>query len=174
MPLFQLSNRKSYGGIVKAKRKITRPLDKKRLHHVILKSRHATGAMSFKNNKHQIVLKDLIFSKAKRYGVRIAKLSNVGNHFHLLLRFQDRELVKTFFKVIAGMIARIITGAQRGNKFGKFWDGIVFSRVVSTGLDEVRMFDYLDANCVEALFGRKARMHFEKNSKAFWNTRTKS
>ncbi len=151
-----------------------RPLDKKRLHHVILKSQHAKGDRSFKKFDMQIKYKNLIYSKAKRYGVRIAAFSNVGNHFHLLIRFQDRALIKTFFKVVAGLIARLAAGAQKGKRFGRFWDSVLFTRIVSQGRDEARMFDYLEANLIQAHFGKQARSHFEFICKEYWKDLSKT
>ncbi len=168
LSFFNLSNRKNYGGEMKGRRKTMRPLDKKRLHHVILKSRHAKGDRSFKKFDMQIQYKNLIYSKAKKYGVRIAAYSNVGNHFHLLIKFQDRNLIKTFFKVIAGVIARLAVGAQKGKRFGRFWDSVLFTRIISKGRDELRIFDYVEANLIEAHFGKAARKHFEMICKEYW------
>ncbi len=168
LPLFSLSKSKSYGGQMKGRRKTARPLDKKRLHHVILKSQYAKGGRSFKKFDMQIKYKNLIYSKAKKYGIRIAAYSNVGNHFHLLIRFQDRNLIKTFFRVVAGVIARLAVGAQKGKRFGRFWDSVIFSRIVSKGRDEIRMFDYLEANLIQSHFGKAARKHFESICKEYW------
>ncbi len=168
LPLFNLSKQKSYGGQMKGRRKTVRPLDKKRLHHVILKSQHAKGDQSFKKFDMQIKYKNLIFSKAKKYGVGIAAYSNVSNHFHLIIRFQDRALVKTFFRVVAGVIARITVRAKKGKRFGRFWDSVLFTRIITKGRDVTRMFDYLEANLIQAHFGKAARKHFEKSCKEYW------
>ncbi len=166
--LFPISNSKTYGGEMSGRRKTMRPLDKKCLHHVILKSQHAKGEKSFKKFDMQMKYKNLIYSKAKKYGVRIAAYANVGNHFHLLIRFQDRNLIKTFFRVVAGVIARLAIGAQKGKRFGRFWDSVLFTRIVSKGRDEIRMFDYLEANLIQAHFGKAARKHFESICKEYW------
>ncbi len=165
---FKSNRRKSYGGETIGVRKKARPLDNKKLHHIVMRSQFAVGRHSFKSAHHQMRLKKLIFDKAKLYYVSIAEFSNVGNHFHLLVKFQKRHLVQNFFRVVLGLIARIVVGAQKGKKFGKFWDGLVFTRVVSKGRDEARIFDYLTANNIQAEVGDKARHDFERRQKMLW------
>ncbi len=167
LELIKFSNAKSYGGNSK-KRKTARPIHNKRLHHVVMKSQLATGRLSFKNICHRQQLENLIYEKAHRYGIRIAEFVNVGNHFHLLIRFNKPHLLKTFFRVTLGLIARIVTKAQKGNKFGRFWDGVVFTRIVSQGLDEARIFDYLMANRLESAISIEFRKMFEERRRAYW------
>ncbi len=172
--LFVFKNTKSYGGKVNlGKRKESRPLNKNRLLHVVARSEHARGVKSFKNFHHKQQIQKLIYDKAHRYGVRIAEFANVGNHFHLLIRFQAIHLLKTFFKVTLGLIARLVTKAQKGKKFGRFWDGLVFTRVVSKGKDEARIFDYIIANQIESESGSVSRQEFQARKKEQWDARTK-
>ncbi len=173
-PLFKFKSLKSHGGVVsKGKRKSTRPLNKKRLHHVVMKSQYAKGVYSFKNSSHRQKLERLIYNKAKIYGVRISEFANVGNHFHLLIRFQSVHLLKNFLKVTLGLIARIVSKAQKGRKFGRFWDGLVFTRIVSKGIDEARVVDYLSANIIESELGNFFRYLFEEEQKKYWKSKTK-
>ncbi len=175
LSLFEFKSKTSHGGKINfGRRKCARPLDKNRIQHVVMRSQHAKGERSFRNFKLKVELENLIRDKAQRYGIRIAELSNVGNHFHILIRFQNRQLLKTFFKVTMGLIARLVTKAQKGKPFGRFWDGIVFTRIVSKGRDEARMRDYLYANKIEAEEGGYSRNRFESETKKFWRGRQKT
>ncbi len=170
--LFKMKTQKSYGGKTLGKRKSTRPLNPKRLHHVIMKSQHAKGLLSFKNPVHRAKIEKLIFDKAQRYGIRIAEFANVGNHFHLLVRFKNIYLIQNFLKVTMGLIARLITGASKTKRYGRFWEGLVFTRIVSKGLDQSRMFDYLAANKIQSDAGTESRCRFEMSKKREWRRRT--
>ncbi len=165
---FKRNNRKSHGGTAAGKRKTARPLDPKRLHHVVMRSQHAVNKLSFKSLYYQTQLKDLIFEKAKVYGVRIAEFSNVGTHFHLLLKFQNRPMIQNFLRVVLGLIARIVSKAQKGKKFGKFWDALVFTRIISKGRDEARMYEYLVCNQIQAVYGMEARLAYQLRRKEIW------
>jgi hypothetical protein len=61
----------------------------------------------------------------------------MGNHLHLKIRFKNTENVGKFLKSFSATLARAITGARRGKKFGKFWDGLVFTRVIKSKFEEL-------------------------------------
>jgi hypothetical protein len=74
-------------------------------------------------------------SIAKRFHVRVYQYANSGNHLHLLLRGKTREGLQNFFRVSGSQIAQLVTGARKGQPFGKFWDSLVFTRLVTPGRD---------------------------------------
>jgi REP element-mobilizing transposase RayT len=141
-------SRISHGGVTKGRRKIFRPLDRKRRLHIVLKSSHARGTKSFVNNKLKVAA--LIESKAKVYGVVIHGCEIMRDHIHLFVSFKSRELIQSFMKVTAGLIARSITKATKGKPFGKrFWDGLAFTRIITGRRDFATMRNYLAKNEVE-------------------------
>lgn len=150
-----------------------RPLHTKQALHVVLKSKKATGAYSFKNKKWESLIWDLIAKHAKSNGVKIYSYSNAGNHLHLLVRATSREGYNSFIRSVSGLIVRLVTGAQKGNKLkGKFWDGRPFSRIVFFGKDFQKVKSYLLRNTLEVIGWIPKIKRSKKLSpdwKAFWH-----
>lgn len=93
-----------------------------------------------------------IYRQAKKFGVRIYKYANGGNHLHLLIMPRSREALHSFLRAIAGLIARIVMGVERGcPRSLKFWDARPWTRIVDWGRDYRRVCDYLVQNTLEAL-----------------------
>lgn len=67
-----------------------------------------------------------------------------------------------FLKSFAATLARAITGAKKGNKFGKFWDGLVYTRVLTSKFEELGLKGYFEANHKEREYGLKEREMFLK------------
>jgi REP element-mobilizing transposase RayT len=153
-------SRISHGGVMKGRRKIFRPLDRKRRLHIVLKSSHARGTRSFVNNKLQVA--SLIEEKAKVYGVVIHGCEIMRDHIHIFVSFKSRELIQSFMKVTTGLIARSITKAAKGKPFGKrFWDGLAFTRIITGRRDFATMRNYLVKNNVEREDGTLQRRAVE-------------
>ena len=76
-------------------------------------------------------IESLIEQNARHYGIKVFRFVNVGNHLHLLVKFQDRSGIQNFLRIVTGKIALWITQAKKGNKKGKFWDHLCFTRVIS-------------------------------------------
>jgi REP element-mobilizing transposase RayT len=141
-------SRISHGGVMKGRRKVFRPLDRKSRLHIVLKSSHARGTKSFVNNKLKVAA--LIEAKAKVYGVVIHGCEIMRDHIHLFVSFKSRQMIQSFMKVTAGLIARAITKAAKGKPFGKrFWDGLAFTRIVTGRRDFATMRNYLAKNKIE-------------------------
>lgn len=134
----------------KGKRKIARPLDPKRGIHLVLKSSRACGADSFLQKRHQKRIQQVIEHTAKRYGIKIYQYANVGNHLHLLVRTPARGEFQNFLRVITGKIAIMVTQAKKGQKSGKFWDHLAFTRVVNWGKDLKNLTQYFVKNEIES------------------------
>lgn len=145
------------GEKTKGKRKLRRPLATKKWMHLVLKSSAAKGALSMLSPRHANKVEKLIQEKARKFDIDLKEFVNMGNHIHFQFRIKSREKFQSFLRAITCLIARIVTGAKRGFKFGKFWDGLAFTRIVST-LDElVRLEGYLRANLIERRHGYRAR-----------------
>ena len=48
---------------------------------------------------------------AKRYGVRLYRYANVGNHIHLLIKVPSRMIWQRFLRELSGGIAIIVASA---------------------------------------------------------------
>lgn len=141
----RLIKARSFGGSsFKKRRKIARPLRPGLIHHVVFKSRKAQGNLSFYKHKH--LVQKLLNERSKKYFIEILDWVNMGNHLHLKVRFKDAKRFQNFLRTFAAILARKITGAHRSNTFGKFWDGMVFTRILTSKLEELGLKGYFEGN----------------------------
>jgi REP element-mobilizing transposase RayT len=153
--------RRVHGGVSKKPaRKLERPLSRKGFIHLILKSEKAKGTLSFLKRDNDIAVRNILREKAKKFGVVIADFANVGNHLHIKIKVQSRESFQKFLKAVTCLIARKITGARRGKPFGKFWQALAFTRIITSRLEELRLRGYFEGNRREAKQGHAAREDF--------------
>jgi REP element-mobilizing transposase RayT len=143
--------RSVYGGsLLKGKRKLGRPVDVKRPMHLTFRAEKARGQLSFLQYDRQEEIEKTVRKFAKRNHVRIWSYGNSGNHLHLVVQPKTRDGFKRFARAVGSRVAQIVTGARKGRPFGKFWDGLFWSRVVAGGRDLARVCDYAFANQLEA------------------------
>jgi REP element-mobilizing transposase RayT len=93
----------------------------------------------------------LVHETAEKYGVRVHRFSNVGNHLHLLISTKTRRGFQSFLRVLTGAIALLVTGTRKGNPIGKFWDKLAFSRVLCWGREFRVVEVYVVKNELESL-----------------------
>ncbi len=155
---------KEHGGTLSTgKRKTFRPIDPKQALHVVLKSSKAYGRYSMLHPQHCNPIEKFVQKTAKRWGVRLYRYANVGNHIHLLIQVPTREAWKCFSKQLSGGIAQIVTGAQKGRALPRnandklpesalraFWDHVLYTRIVSFGRDFNGVCRYFVKNLFEA------------------------
>jgi putative transposase len=140
-----------HGGDVRPhKRKTLRPIDTKKPMHLTLRSTRARGQWSMLAHGNRGRVYVLMTEIAERYGVKVYRFENVGNHLHLLISVQSRRQFQTFLRVLAGQIVFLITGAKKGNAVGKFWDKLAFSRIVNWGRDFTNVSHYFFKNAWES------------------------
>lgn len=150
--------RTTHGGLpTKGKRKEFRPLTTKNIIHLVLKSDRATGQFSMLSFKNKTLVDQILKEKAKKFGVKIAEYVNVGNHIHIKLRAQSRQAFQKFLKAVTCLIARKVTGAKKGKKFGRFWQGLAFTRVIKTRFEELQLLGYFEANRSQASHNYRER-----------------
>ena len=146
----------THGGVsLKKRRKVQRPLVPRAITHVVFKSSKAKGSMSFYKNKH--LVNTLLRAKARKFFVELIDYVNMGNHLHIKARFNDPKRFQQFLKSFSGLLARKITGAKRGQPFGRFWDGLVFTRVLCSKLEELGLRGYFEGNHREREMGYAER-----------------
>ncbi len=132
------------------KRKTARPFTPKAPVYVVLKSSRAKGSWSLLHRKNKAKVLSMVYVYAERFKVRVYRVSNVGNHLHLLVRAQEKKHLQDYLRVLAGRIAVTVTGARKFVKSldpnphagpartqyrRKFWDYLCWSRMVSWGRD---------------------------------------
>jgi REP element-mobilizing transposase RayT len=139
----------------RGRRKTYRPIDPKQALHVVLRSSLARGERSLLHPKHCDHVHDFTKRVAHRWGVRIYRYANVGNHIHLLIKVPSRAAWQRFLRELAGGIALIVTGAKKGDSLAKndgkrgFWDHLAFTRIVNFGRDFAGVGRYLIKNVFE-------------------------
>lgn len=157
--------RYTHGGTsLKKRRKIKRPLVPGRTTHVVFKSSKAKGRLSFYRNKK--LINSLLKERSRRFFVEIQDFVNMGNHLHLKVRFQDADMFRNFLRTFSGLLARRLTGAHRGTSFGgRFWDGLVYTRILFTRIEELGLKIYFSGNQIERDLGYRERTEYLKQ----WN-----
>lgn len=137
------------------KRKARRPFDPKQALHVVLRSSKARGSWSMLQDRNAAHIHAFTYRLANRWGVRIYRFANVGNHIHLLIRARSRAVFQRFIRELSGTIAIIVTGAKKASPLKKnsqnrgFWDHLVFTRIVHFGRDYEQVARYLIKNLFE-------------------------
>ena len=131
-------------------RKLARPIDVRRPMHLVLRSLRARGGWSLRRPDVASIVSHTIRRFAERYRIRVYEFANAGNHIHLLVRTKCRFALQNFLRTLAGVLARLITGAQKGRPVGRFWDKIAYSRVVSWGREFFGVRAYVVQNELEA------------------------
>lgn len=145
------------------KRKTARPIDPKQALHVVMRSSQARGEKSMLHPRHCDTIQNFTRKTASRWGVRLYRYANVGNHIHLLIKVPSRAVWQRFSRELAGGIAIIVTGARKGESLARprttdkpvsalrgFWDGLTFTRIVNFGRDFANVKRYLVKNIFEA------------------------
>jgi hypothetical protein len=143
----------------------TRPLDRKRPVHLVLKASCATGRLSLLS--HRTTVDRIIAEWARRFGVKVRRKENMRNHLHIYATFSRRSEFQNFLRTITSLIARAVTGARKGKPFGqKFWYHLAYTRIV-TGIRDLRALQkYFDKNQVEREWGADARNAIEERERS--------
>lgn len=149
-PAFKKS--RPFGGelLRKARGRTARPLSTQKAMHLVLRSSQATGAWSFHRFDKDI---DYILKlAARRFGVKIYRFSNSGNHLHLIIKLGNRYAYSGFIRMISGAIALKVTGSSKVRRLKKrFFDRRPFSRVIEWGRAFQIAKDYVELTYLEAI-----------------------
>jgi hypothetical protein len=136
--------------IRKGKRKLARPFSINKAIHLILRSTKARGAWSFLKSKNEKIIYKLIYHYAAKFNVKIYRYANAGNHLHILLKAGSKKDFQNFLRTITGIIPRLVTGAQKRKAKGKFWDELVYTKLVAWGRQFKNTSNYVFKNALEA------------------------
>lgn len=113
-----------------------------------LRSSKAVG--KYRLTLHRKAIETILVTQAKRWDVTIYERSINSNHIHLAIRSKSRLGLQNFFRTIGALIARTVTGAKKGNPFGKFWDEVVWTRIVEWGKAFITLVNYVKKNILES------------------------
>ena len=153
---FQL--KKEFGGahLKNSHAKKARPISTKQAMHLTLRSSKAKGSRSFLlNRQRSLLIEKKVHDQARKFGVKIYRYANVGNHLHLLVRATHRREFTHFLRSISGLIARIALRAERGaaklSGITKFWDQRPWTRILNWSRDFENVKRYVELNFNEAM-----------------------
>jgi REP element-mobilizing transposase RayT len=131
--------------------KSARPFNSAKAMHLVLRSTKAKGKNSFHSSQNHKLINLLVYARARRYGVRIYEYANSGNHLHILARFKNIYVYRSFIKSISGIIAMKVGGGKKGSELKeKFWDQRPFSRIVNWNQTYKIAKDYVTLNFIES------------------------
>lgn len=116
--------------------------------HVTLKARR--GGLREKTTLRW--LQAFLPEKCRRYEVKLFHYSIQGNHLHLLIQCGDRKSLSKLLRVVSGVVARKVLGAEKGRgKDVGFWGARPYSRVLTWGREFRNVLSYIERNGLEAL-----------------------
>lgn len=98
--------------------------------HVVLRSEKAVGRLGLRLPKNWLKIETIRKRAQETYNIEIAETVNAGTLLQFRLRAARREDLQNFLRVMTCLIAREVTGARKGNPFGRFWDGLSYTRVL--------------------------------------------
>lgn len=155
----ELKRRLTHGGEKSiGKRKLARPFAKKKWIHLTLKSNVAVADRSFLHYSKWI--ESLLKAKSKKFGLETKDFVNMGNHLHIKIRAGTRLGFQNFLRSITSLIARKVSGARKGNAFGKFWNSLAYTRLLTTSFEVSALIRYFEANRIELSKGKLARERY--------------
>lgn len=122
-------------------RKSTRPLSRKDVVHVVMKSSQARGSNSLLGPCQARMVRQVLRLQSQKTGVRLLKVINLGMYLHLTLRIPSRKAYTDFIRASSGLIARKILKKERGGAMvasGKasiksqkgFWDSRPLTQIL--------------------------------------------
>jgi hypothetical protein len=164
LPPLRPKKRAHGGDLSKGKRKSKRPLSDKLSLHVVLKSDKAKGYRSLNNNSKTV--KSVIRKAAWLFRIKVYSFSLNHNHLHLSVRGKCSVDIQNFFRVLAGHMAQQILrkyplpqksgnapdrdGQRPAGYKRKFWNDLIYSRLVSWGREFRAVGSYIRLNQLEA------------------------
>lgn len=152
---------KEHGGTLrKGKRKTARPFDRRKSMHIVLRSTHARGSWSMLQSRNKGFIHAILLDVAERFQIKIYNYRNVGNHLHLNVQAGSRKNMQSFLRVFPQRVMFQVTGACKGNPIGRFWDEIVWSRIVEWGREFKVLQRYFLKNQMQA-FGFDRRTLYQ-------------
>jgi REP element-mobilizing transposase RayT len=125
--------------------KVKRPVVTKLPMHLTLRAVQS----GLRNPKAYGPIHEIIYKTTKKYGVRIYKYANVGNHIHILIKLMKVDLWAAFIRELAGQIAQYMKV-----RFGiekKFWLYRPHTRIIRGWKKPFRAVkEYIELNIIEA------------------------
>lgn len=88
-------------------------------------------------SKHKNEVRRIAESLSAQFGLKLLRLENMGHRLHLLVEAKRRKDLQDFLRVLPQRLMFALTGARKGNAQGRFWDALVYSRILE-GVRELK------------------------------------
>lgn len=158
-----------FGGELQGRRKSARPLSRKHVVHVVMKSSQARGLNSLSGPRHARMVRRVLRLQSKKTDVQILKTLNLGSYLHLTLKIPTRKAYADFIRAVSGLIARSILQKERGEaktlkskpKSAGFWDSRPLTQILQNNLSWSSVFRQLQENLS---FARRMSAEIFRNS----------
>ncbi len=150
------------GSNLKSNPKVARPISTKDFMHVVLKSDHAKGPLSFLRIER--VLISLVQNLGDKLNVKVKDVVVMTNHIHLAIKVRHRRHFKAYLRALTGLIVRKLLKTERSKPAGfeKFFKGRPFSRIVNSGRKSFgNLMRYFELNRLEKCGYSKAESRAE-------------
>ena len=125
------SSRFGHGGILaQGKRKSRRPLSMNKPMLVSLTTAPLQSRHHLQERRNSAYIREILQRQAKKFKIQLLEEKISFGSLELMLRVKQREQFQQFLRSVTALIARKISGARKGHKFGKFWLGLAYSLVI--------------------------------------------
>lgn len=118
--------------------------------HVVMKSSKAKGKYSLRTIRNKIKVEELLKRYGRLFHIKIYRFAINFNHIHIVVKAKRRVDLQNFLRASAGNIAAFVIKAKKGVKRGRFWDLLVFSRIIEWGRAFKTAIKYVLQNELEA------------------------
>ena len=124
------------GSLTRGKRNTAKPLDSRKLLHLVLKSNGQCSLF-----KHRKFIEQTILRQAELAGVKVYGLSVQHDHIHHKIAFSSRASYKKFVRCVTNLLSR---------KFGRgMWKYRPYTKIVHWGRHSEKLSNYIKMNELE-------------------------
>lgn len=129
--------------------KVARPFSSEQALHVTMRTK-LSGVFAVRRTRSWLCqyVPQLAFKK----GIRLYHLSINSNHLHIVLKAPSQIALSFFLRVLAGVSARKVLGAERGRPgMVAVWHERPYSRVLHWGREFCNVMRYVQRNALETM-----------------------
>ncbi|WP_413294448.1 transposase [Bdellovibrio sp. HCB185ZH] len=129
-----------------------RPLSSKDPLHLVFKVNKSAVKRGLRHPRTFALINMLLKKYSFKFFVRVEQASVQNDHIHLLVRAHRRTSLQSFFRVLAGQFAQVLTDTfSRKGEGPKVWKYRPFSRVIRGYKPYLVVRDYIQLNELEVL-----------------------
>jgi putative transposase len=138
----------NFGGslLKKSHAKTCRPIESKLPIHIVLRAKKSVMRLP----KTIAIVDNKVDRICKKYGVKLYRYANVGNHLHLLVKIPRKQSWAPFIRDLTGRVAQL-TKTAIGGLSESFWSQRPYTRIVRGWQRAFQIAkDYVELNFLES------------------------